>query len=60
MRKVGVNEVSLKMYNSIFEALEAGAHNLLKVERRVRGGDSNGPRDESNGLDLTQVYCGQV
>jgi hypothetical protein len=33
---------------------------LLNVDSRVRGGESNGSRYESNGLELTVVYCEQV
>jgi hypothetical protein len=33
---------------------------LLNVDSRVRGGKSNGSRYESNGLELTVVYCEQV
>jgi hypothetical protein len=33
---------------------------LLNVDSRVCGGESNGSRYESNGLELTMVYCEQV
>jgi hypothetical protein len=33
---------------------------LLNVDSRVRGGESNGSCYESNGLELTVVYCEQV
>jgi hypothetical protein len=33
---------------------------LLNVDSRVRGGESNGSRYESNGLELTVIYCEQV
>jgi hypothetical protein len=33
---------------------------LLNMDSRVRGGKSNGSRYESNGLELTVVYCEQV
>jgi hypothetical protein len=34
--------------------------NLFNVDSRVRGGESNGSHYESNGLELTVVYCEQV
>jgi hypothetical protein len=55
----------LKAKSEAFEAFKvykSWAENqlVLNVDSRVRGGESNGSRYESNRLELTVVYCEQV
>jgi hypothetical protein len=50
----------LALRRPAYSSTRCQSHILLNVDSRVRGGESNGSRYESNGLELTVIYCEQV